>query len=140
MQRTQQDLVARCKDLDAFQIDREQLKKTCSSSQKINELETDLEMATRIQMERDEFANDLAEAANSLSEQRQTLEQCEATLEQKNAQIHDMEKSIETTTLQLAEVQKHRLQLEQFNEACQNRLDELKSLSNEKSTECQVSQ
>ena len=138
LQRTQQDLVARCKDLDAIQIDREQLEENVQQQhKKINELETDLEMATRIQMERDEFANDLAEAAKSLSEQRQTLEQCEATLEQKNAQIHDMEKSIETTTLQLAEVQKHRLQLEQFNEACQNRLDELESLFNEKSTECQ---
>ena len=114
LQRTQQDLVARCKDLDAIQIDREQLEENVQQQhKKINELETDLEMATRIQMERDDFANDLAEAANSLSEQRQTLEQCEATLEQKNAQIHDMEKlTAELKTLESDRIERDQLQLE----------------------------
>ena len=76
LQQTQQDLVARCKDLDAVRNERDQFSEQLIARQEtLDQLETGLKLATQIQTERDELANDLAAAASSLSEQGQTLQQ-----------------------------------------------------------------
>ena len=138
LQQTQQDLVARCKDLDAVRNERDQFAQQSQARQEtLDQLETDLTLATQIQTERDEFANDLAAAASSLSEQRQTLEQCESELELKNIRLGELEQQINTTTDQLTEEHEHRLQLEQFNHACQNQLAELETQISNKSAECE---
>lgn len=138
LQQTQQDLVARCKDLDAVRNEKDQLAQQLQARQEtLDQLETDLTLASQIQTERDEFANDLAAAASSLSEQRQTLEQCESELELKNIRLCDLEEKINTTTDQLTEEHEHRLQLEQFNHGCQNQLAELETQISIKSAECE---
>jgi len=133
---TQQDLVARCTDLDAVRNERDQFAQQIQANQKkLDQLETDLTLAKQIQTERDEFANDLAAAASSLSEQRQTLEKCESELELKNIRLVELEQKINTATDQLTEEHEHRLQLEQFNHACQNQLAELETQISIKSAE-----
>ncbi len=134
---TQQDLVARCKDLDALRSEKEQLdEQSQADAQTLTQLETDLTLSKQIQTERDEFATDLAAAASSLSEQRQALEQCEAALELKNANLAEQEKQLSDLNLQLTDERENRVQLEQFNAACQTQLAELESLLSDKTSAC----
>ncbi|MCP4942174.1 MAG: hypothetical protein GY924_09390 [Planctomycetaceae bacterium] len=134
---TQQDLVARCKDLDALRSEKEQLdEQSQADAQTLTQLETDLTLSKQIQTERDEFATDLAAAASSLSEQRQALEQCEAALELKNANLAEQEKQLSDLNLQLTDERENRVQLEQFNAACQTQLAELESQLSDKTSAC----
>jgi len=134
---TQQDLVARCKDLDALRSEKEQLdEQSQADAQTLTQLETDLTLSKQIQTERDEFATDLAAAASSLSEQRQALEQCEAALELKNATLAEQEKQLSDLNLQLTDERENRVQLEQFNAACQTQLAELESQLSDKTSAC----
>jgi len=134
---TQQDLVARCKDLDALRSEKEQLdKQSQADAQTLTQLESDLTLSKQIQTERDEFATDLAAAASSLSEQRQALEQCEAALELKNANLAEQEKQLSDLNLQLTDERENRVQLEQFNAACQTQLAELESQLSDKTSAC----
>jgi len=134
---TQQDLVARCKDLDALRSEKEQLdEQSQADAQTLTQLESDLTLSKQIQTERDEFATDLAAAASSLSEQRQALEQCEAALELKNANLAEQEKQLSDLNLQLTDERENRVQLEQFNAACQTQLAELESQLSDKTSAC----
>ncbi|MDA7893275.1 hypothetical protein N9B38_00015 [bacterium] len=138
LQQTQQDLVARCQDLDEARAERNQFEQQLQDRQQILEqLETDLDLAKQIQIERDDFATNLAAAASSLSEQRQTLEHCETELKQKTNRLGELEQKIDTTNSQFEEEQAHRLQLEQFNTACQTQLADLENQISVKSTECE---
>lgn len=134
---TQQDLVARCKDLDALRSEKEQLdEQSQADAQTLTQLETDLTLSKQIQTERDEFATDLAAAASSLSEQRQALEQCEAALKLRNANLAEQEKQLSDLNLQLTDERENRVQLEQFNAACQTQLAELESQLSDKTSAC----
>ena len=134
---TQQDLVARCKDLDAIRTERDQLDQQSQvNAQTLTQLETDRTLSKQIQTERDEFATDLAVAASSLSEQRQALEKCESELELKNASLAEQKQQLSDLNLQLTDERENRSQLEQFNAACQTQLAELESQLSDKTAAC----
>ena len=134
---TQQDLVARCKDLDAIRTERDRLdQQSQTHAQTLSKLETDLSLSKQIQTERDEFAADLATAASSLSEQRQALEQCESELELNNATLAEQTEQLSDVNLQLTDERENRSQLEQFNAACETQLAELESQLSDKTAEC----
>ena len=137
LQQTQQDLVARCRDLDVMRSERDTLDQALQQSkQSLAHLKSEMSVATTIQSERDEFAKDLETAANSLGEQRQTLELCESELILKKDRVNQLEQLLENASTQIAEEQDNRTQLEQFNTACQSQLQELEEELSKKSDEC----
>ena len=134
---TQQNLVAKCKDLEALQNEKKQLdQQSQAHAQTLTQLEIARTSSKQIQTERDELATDLAAAVSSLSEQRQALEQCEAALELKNANLAEQEKQLSDLNLQLRDELENRVQLEQFNAACQTQLAELESQLSDKISAC----
>ena len=137
LQQTQQDLVARCRDLDVMRSERDTLDQALQQSkQSLAHLKSEMSVATTIQSERDEFAKDLETAANSLGEQRQTLELCESELILKKDRVNQLEQLLENASTQIAEEQDNCTQLEQFNTACQSQLQELEEELSKKSDEC----
>lgn len=137
LHKTQQDLVARCKDIDALRAERDQLEqKSQDHEQTLTQLERNIAFSQQVQAERDEFATDLAAAASSLTEQRQTLEQCESELALKTTHLAERDQQVSDLNTQLSDEKEHRLQLEQFNAACQTQLDELESQLSIKTEAC----
>ena len=137
LQETQQDLVARCRDLDVMRSERDTLDQALQQSkQSLAHLKSEMSVATTIQSERDEIAKDLETAANSLGEQRQILELCESELILKKDRVNQLEQLLENASTQIAEEQDNRTQLEQFNTACQSQLQELEEELSKKSDEC----
>lgn len=135
LQKTQQDLVARCHDIDTLRTEKDELQEQIEDRTKtLTQLETQLASSHQTKAERDEFALDLATAASSLTEQRQALEQCESELEQTTANLAERDQQISTLKSLLTDEQENRSQLEQFNAACQTRLDELETQLSDKTT------
>ncbi len=137
LQETQRDLVARCEDIDALRTERDHLRQQSQAHvHTLTRLETDLTSSKLIQAERDELAKDLAVAANSLAEQRQALDQCESHLELQTTKLAEREQQLSDLNVKLVDERENRLQLEQFNTACQKQLADLESQLSVETTAC----
>lgn len=137
LQQTQQDLVARCEDIDLLRTQRDHLEQQkMAHAHKLTQLETDLTLSKQVLAERDELANELAAAAKSLTEQRQALEQCESYLELKTSNLTERERQLHELNAQLTDERENRFQLEQFNAACQEQLADLESQLSVETTAC----